>query len=117
MDGCCLSRNMLDPRGNNRDGGWAGKGEKRGKEEYIPPTGWIGYGLKVNDVYEDNIWLGMNNSDGEWCVAYHGVARGQEPEKVEKIEGLITKSGFKPSTWGKITDEPDLRHPGKKCRL
>ena len=70
MDGCCLSRNMLDPRGNNRDGGWAGKGEKRGKEEYIPPTGWTGYGLKVNDVYEDNIWLGMNNSDGECCLSW-----------------------------------------------
>ena len=87
---------MLDPRGNNRDGGWAGLGEKRGGEDYIPPTGWIGYGLKVFDVYENNIWLGMNNSPEEWCVAYHGVARASSPKVVAKITGLITKSGFKP---------------------
>jgi hypothetical protein len=47
------------------------RGKKRG-EEYIPPTGWIGYGLKVMGVYKDDVWLGMNNNKGEWCVAYHG---------------------------------------------
>ena len=117
LGGCYLTKNMLDPKGNNRDGGWAGKGEKRGNEEYIPPTGWIGYGLKVSDVYENNIWLGMNNTDGEWCVAYHGVARNQEPEEVARITGVIYKSGFIPSKEGKITDDPDLRHPGKNCGL
>ena len=57
LGGCKLKKSMLDYRGNNKDAGWAGKGEKRGGEEYIPPTGWIGYGLKVFDVYENNIWL------------------------------------------------------------
>ena len=117
LDGCILYPNMLDSRGNNRDGGWASKGERRGGEEYIPPIGWTGYGLKVYDVYGDNTWLGMNNNSGEWCVAYHGVARGQAPEEVSKITGLIYKSGFKPSTGGKITNDPDLRHPGKTCGL
>ena len=117
LDGCILYSQMLDHRGNNSDGGWAGKGEKRGGEDYIPPTGWTGYGLKVYDTYGDNTWLGMNNSKGEWCVAYHGVARGQDSKSVAKITGLITKSGFKPSTGGKITNDPDLRHPGKVCGL
>ena len=117
IDGCILNPNMLDYRGNNKDGGWAGKGEKRGGEEYIPPTGWTGYGLKVYDVYGDNTWLGMNNSKGEWCVAYHGVARGNTPKEVSRITGLITKSGFKPSLGGKITYDSDLRHPGKTCGL
>ena len=117
LDGCILYPNMLDSRGNNRDGGWASKGERRGGEEYIPPIGWTGYGLKVFDAYGDNTWLGMNNNSGEWCVAYHGVARGQAPEEVSKITGLIYKSGFKPSTGGKITNDPDLRHPGKTCGL
>ena len=108
---------MLDSRGNNRDGGWASKGERRGGEEYIPPIGWTGYGLKVYDVYGDNTWLGMNNNSGEWCVAYHGVARGQAPEEVSKITGLIYKSGFKPSSGGAATNDPDLRHPGKTCGL
>ena len=117
LSGCKLTPSLLDSRGNNQGDGWAKKGEKRGGEEYIPPTDWIGYGLKVYDVYENNTWLGMSNCPGEWCVAYHGVARGQSPEEVSKITGLIIKSGFKPSTWGKATNDEDLRHPGKKCGL
>ena len=117
LDGCILRPSMLDYRGNNQDGGWAGIGEKRGGEEYIPPIGWIGYGLKVLDVYNDNNWLGMNNTEGEWCVAYHGVACGQESKQVSHITGLIYKSGFKPSICGKATYDDDLRHPGKKCGL
>ncbi len=108
---------MLDYRGNNKDGGWAKKGEKRGGEEYIPPTGWIGYGLKVMDVYKDNTWLGNNNCKGEWCVAYHGVADGQSPKEVVNITGKICEGGFKPSKSGKCTCDDDLRHPGKKCGL
>ena len=120
IDGCIINPSMLDYRGNNKDGGWAGVGEKRGGEEYIPPKGWIGYGLKVYDVYDsgDNTWIGMNNSKGEWCVAYHGVARNQSNKKeVAKITGLITKSGFKPSSSGAATNDDDIRHPGKKCGL
>ena len=117
LGGCKLRPEMLDNRGNNKDGGWAPDGEKRGGELYLPPKGWIGYGLKVLDVYSDNNnWIGMNNGPGEWSVAYHGVARAQNnPKEVSKIAGLIVTGGFKPSTWGKAADDPDLRHPGKKC--
>ena len=121
FEGCKLKPSMLDYRGNNRDGGWAGKGEKRGGEEYIPPIGWVGYGLNVlnNDLYgEDSTWLGMNNCKGEWCVAYHGVARNERnPKKVSQITGLIYKKGFKPSSGGAATYDDDLRHPGKLCGL
>ena len=117
LDGCILTPEMLDYRGNNKDGGWADKGGKRGNEEYFPPYGWTGYGLKVLGKYENDIWLGMNNKVGEWCVAYHGVARGQSSQNVSKITGNITKTNFKPSIWGKCTDLDDIRHPGKKCGL
>ena len=120
IDGCILNPSMLDFRGNNKDGGWANIGEKRGGEEYIPPKGWIGYGIKVYDAYDggDNTWIGMNNSKGEWCVAYHGVARCETNKKeVAKITGLIAKKGFKPSSSGAATDDDDIRHPGKKCGL
>ena len=113
--GCKLNKRMLDYRGNNKDGGWAGIGEKRGGEEYIPPIGWIGYGLKVIDYYIDNTWLGKSNCQGEWCVAYIGVGRDQSPEKVNMIIGSIIRGGFKPSLWGKSENDEDLRHPGKKC--
>ena len=56
---------MLDYKGNNRDGGQVKIGEKRGGEEYIPPIGWNGYGLKVLGVYENDDWIGMNNNEGE----------------------------------------------------
>ena len=59
----------------------------------------------------------MNNTEGEWCVAYHGVARNQKPKEVARITGLIYKSNFRRSTWGAATNDPDLRHPGKKCGL
>ena len=59
----------------------------------------------------------MDNIKGEWCVAYHGVACGQSSKEVARITGLIYKTEFKPSVWGKATDDPDLRHPGQKCGL
>ena len=117
IEGCKLSKNHLDYRGNNRDPCWAGFGEKRGNEEYIPPIGWTGYGLKVLDVYEDNKWLGMSNSEGEWCVAYHGVGRFYSSEDVIRTVGLIYEGGFKPTDWGKCTDDDDIRHKGEKCGL
>ena len=118
LDGCKLTVSMLDVRGNNKDPGWAKIGEKRGGEDYIPPLGWTGFGLKVLDVevYENNKWLKMFN-EGEWPVAYHGVAHFEKPQEVLRIAGLIYKTEFKPSTWGKITDFDDIRHPGKKCGL
>ena len=118
LDGCELTESMLDYRGNNKDEGWAGEGEKRGGEKYIPPKGWIGYGLKVLDEYENNNWLGLSNSKGEWCVAYHGVADLKPSKDVSRIAGIIYKEGFKPSIWGKATNDPNLRDPeGKPCGL
>ena len=118
LDGCLLTPDMLDHRGNNMDGGWAKKGHKRGGEDYDPPSGWIGYGLKVKGSYENDIWLGMQNIEGEWCVAYHGVARlEKDPKNVSKITGNIIKTKFKPSTKGKCTYKEDIRHPGNKCGL
>ena len=71
MGGCKLKKSILDPEGNRSDG-W-GIDEKRGGKPYDPPLGWIGIGLKVTDKYGDKTWIGMNNSPGEWSVAYHGV--------------------------------------------
>jgi hypothetical protein len=69
---------MFDQRGDNKDGGW-GIGEKRGPPGYLidydPPIGYIGYGLRVLNQYDngDNTWLGYNNVQGEWYIAYHGT--------------------------------------------
>ena len=112
MGGCKLSKNQLDPRGNRSDG-W-GVGENRGGKPYDPPIGWTGIGLKVWDKYGDNTWIGMNNTPGEWCVAYHGVGTGQSSENVKIITGKIYKGSFKPGRRQAHEYCPDQFHPGKK---
>ena len=130
LTGCTLKKSMLDSRGNNADGGW-GKGEKRGGEEYIPPEGWIGYGLKVLDRYDSekigkqNDWLAYDNREGEWCVAYHGVGSEYSSKEVAKaVNGISNytlkeKDKLKQNGEGEDDDEDyaeddDVRHPGNK---
>ena len=69
-----LNTSLFDPRGN-KSSSWQ-VGELRGGMEYEAPVGWIGHGLSVSEKYDngDDTWLGMDNSPGEWCVAYHGTS-------------------------------------------
>ena len=112
MSGCKLSKGQLDARGNRVDG-W-GINEKRGGKPYDPPIGWKGIGLRVIDKYDNgnNTWIGMDNSKGEWCVAYHGVGRNKK--NVQERTGLIVKGGFNPGPNQVHKDHPDLNHPGRK---
>ena len=70
MCGCKITPDMFDSRGNNKHGGWR-ENEKRGGEEYIPPKGWIRYGLNVLGKYVNgnNDWLSYDGRKGEWCIA------------------------------------------------
>ena len=113
MDGCRLYQNMLDSRGN-RESGW-GINEKRGGEPYIPPLGWIGYGLNVYGKYDsgNNNWLGMDGNPEEWCVAYHGIGTGGGVS-VPQATNLIYSGGFKAGGRQAKANEDDTRHPGKK---
>ena len=111
---CKLTKNQLDSRGNRIDG-W-GINEERGRLKYYPPIGWTGIGLKVLDKYDqgNNDWIGMDNKEGEWCVAYHGVGRYQNSEQVKKVIGLIYKSEFKPGGNQCHENHDDINHPGNK---
>ena len=113
MLSCRLSKSMLDYRGN-RINGWS-LNEKRGDKSYSPPIGWIGIGLKVIDMYDNNIWIGKNNQKGEWCVAYHGIS-GPNSNSIKKILNPIIKQGLKP---GRSIDEncDDVFHPGNKVGI
>ena len=78
---------------------------------------WIGIGLKVLDKYDNgnNDWIGMNNKEGEWCVAYHGVGRHLlNSDKVKDITGKIYKTQFKIGDINAHEDHDDINHPGKK---
>ena len=111
VGGCKLTKGLLDSEGN-RSSGWA-VGECRGGKPYDSPLGWIGIGLKVKDKYGDNIWIGMDNSPGEWCVAYHGVASGQSSDNVKRVTGIIAKTTFKKGRGQAHASCPDQFHPGK----
>ena len=56
----------------------------------------------------------MDNSQGEWCVAYHGVGRDNKSDDVKKITGLIYKGAFKSGKNQAHSECDDQYHPGKK---
>ena len=114
MGGVKLRADMLDSEGNRNDG--QGIGEQRGGKDYDPPIGWNGIGLKVKGKFDngDDTWIGMENSTGEWCVAYHGVATGQSSDKVKDITGKIVTTEFRPGWRQAHSTCDDQFHPGKK---
>ena len=127
--GIRLTQSILDSRGNNCDGGW-GQNKKRGGEEYIPPEGWIGYGLKVLDKYDlekegkRNDWLSNDNREGEWCIAYHGVGSEYSSKEVARAANYIAHDTLKEKSKLNNNEEDDdedmyehdddIRHPGEK---
>ena len=115
LSGCKLTPDMFDSRGNNKDGGW-GINETRGGEPYIPPEGWIRYGLNVSGKYDNgnDDWLAYDNRKREWCVAYHGVGQGQSSDKVKNIVNLIANSNLKPGSGQAYEYDEDCRHKPNK---
>ena len=119
LTACKINSSLFDSRGNNTDGGW-GYNEKRGGEKYIPPEGWIGYGLKVWDKYDldkndkKNDWLSYDNREGEWCIAYHGAGHEKESQEVSHIIGVVSASNLKQGEENDYADDDDIKHPGKK---
>ena len=84
-----LSPNMFEPQYSKKYSDWQiNNNLMRGGRKYHPPNNWIGIGLKVKDKYDkakNNIWLGKENLEGEWPVAYHGIGKGNVFKKVLNI--------------------------------
>ena len=112
MNGCKLSRFLLDPLGNRSE--WPQQIENRGGEPYYPPYGWIGIGLKVFDQYMDDRWLDMRNLEGEWVVAYHGLGRAMNRDELNPILGNVVRIGFKKGGNQRHANCDDFYHRGKK---
>ena len=92
MEGCKLTKNIFDQCGNNKDPGW-GKDEKRGGLDYIPPLGWIGYGLKVKNKYDDgnNDWLSYQHPKNEYAIAYYPIKNYYaDPEEIKNLVGSLS---------------------------
>ena len=119
MEGCKLSANMLDPRGNKKNG-WS-TGQKRGGFDYYPPLkGWKGFGIRVIDKYDNgnNDWIQNNGNSNEWAIAYHGTGvKMGSSFTLEKATNSILSGGFK-AGWGQAyAGHNDARHPGKKVGI
>ena len=119
MEGCKLSTNMLDPRGNKKNG-WS-TGQKRGGFDYYPPLkGWKGFGVRVIDKYDNgnNDWIQNNGNSNEWAIAYHGTGvKMGSSFTLEKATNSILSGGFK-AGWGQAyAGDNDARHPGKKVGI
>ena len=86
----------------------------KGGFEYYPPVGWIGFGLRVKDKFDnrDDSWIENNNSN--WCIAYHGIDINLNSNEIKKIIGIICKQGFK-AGFGQIHSKcEDIYHPGQE---
>ena len=70
------------------------------------------------DKYDNgnNTWIGMQNIDGEWCVAYHGVGRFKDSKTIKDITGKIVKTEFRGGPNQAHENCYDIYHPGKKVK-
>ena len=78
LNNVILSSNVFEHDYSKDINDWPKKNLMRGKKQYNPPYGWIGIGLKIKNKYgkKNNLWIGKENIEGEWPVAYHGVGKG-----------------------------------------
>lgn len=104
LNNIILSPNIFESDFNKKDVDWPTENLLRGGTEYYPPFGWVGIALKVNNKYYiDNDWLGKENKEGEWPVAYHGVGKGNNVLK--NLLSILDES-FKDLTINKKDKEP-----------
>jgi hypothetical protein len=56
----------------------------------------------------------MQNQEGEWVVAYHGLGRAMDPGQVNEVMGKIASMGFKMGGNQRHKDCDDFYHSRKK---
>ena len=100
LESIILSKKFLLPQYDSNDDSKLGYGEKRGKEDYIPPVGWRRWGALAFGQYgTDNGWLSYDQRS--WCVAYIGLSNREETEN--KVKEFI--------------NDEDVKHNGQKVGL
>lgn len=87
----------------------------RGGLEYKRPCGWMRYGIKVFDKYDDNGWLGCDGNGNEWPVSYHGTSVDSASHIVRDMYD-VTKT--KVAVYGKgIYSSPDPEYAAGYSRI
>ena len=117
IEGCQLNTDIFDSIGNNQDGGW-GIGETRGGEKYIPPIGWLGYGLKVGKKYDngDDTWLNYSDQKGVFAVAYFGISNIYGNKKNNNFLSEIKELNVMNMTYEQTyKNDINIRNKQEKC--
>ena len=91
-----LNLEMLFPQEDNKENIWSKEG-KRGGENYIPPIGWIKYGIDINHCFNDQNfeWI-AGLPENQWCIAYCGI------------------TGITKTMEQKYENDNDIKHQNKK---
>ena len=93
LNNIILSSIMFETKFCKNVNEWTNENGIRGGKTYFHPVGWIGLALKIKDKYDkSNEWIGKEGKKGEWAVAYHGVGKGNQFEKILNI----LNNGLKP---------------------
>ena len=115
LEGCRLSPSIFAP-GFNKFYNNVKNNLKRGGEEYIQPLSWTAYGINISGKYDfgDNTWLGNNNINGEFAVAYYGI-NNLINRNLNLIQNLISLMDSYES--GKtFINVNNIKKPGQKCK-
>lgn len=79
---------------------------RRGGERYVRPCGFKRFAFNVSNKYENLLWIGCNNGEGEWPVSYHGT--GDHNKKTIAEDGCVLTRGRQfPFTRG-VYSTPDI---------
>ena len=117
LEGCRLSPNIFDQHFHkfyNPDSNLTNL--KRGGEEYIQPLSWTAYGINVSGKYDfgNDMWLGNNNGEEEFAVAYYGINHIFN-HNLKMFQNLVNLVGNYES--GKTyIGVKNVRKPGQKCK-
>ena len=87
LNNIILSSNMFLTKFCKNKDEWKTAYSYRGGSKYFPPYGWDGFALKLRNKFGNNFeWLGNKGKKGkEWCVAFHGIGKGDEFKKLLSI--------------------------------
>ena len=97
LNNIILSPNMFETKYCKDKNDWFKGNKMRGGERYNPPNGWTGFAIKLRNKFGcDFEWLGNTGERGkEWCVAFHGIGRGDELIKAFSILNTNLRAGPK----------------------